>query len=50
MVLAAGGTTGEVAVRFRLTPSRVSQMRRESMESWQEYQGERQRREDAAVV
>jgi DNA-directed RNA polymerase specialized sigma24 family protein len=38
--LALGYTTGEVATRFALSSGRVSQMRREFEQSWEEYQGE----------
>ena len=38
--LAVGGTTGEVAKRFRLSPARISQKRREYRESWNTFQGE----------
>jgi hypothetical protein len=35
--LAIGHSTGEVAKRFGLTPARISQMRRELHESWEEF-------------
>ena len=38
--LAVGHTTADVARRFRLSPGRISQLRRELHESWQEFQGE----------
>ena len=36
-VLAAGHSTGEVAERFHLSPSRVSQKRREYFQAWQAF-------------
>lgn len=36
--LSTGETTAEVARRFELTAGRVSQMRRELMQSWEEFQ------------
>lgn len=39
--LAAGYGASEVAARFGLTPGRISQMRREYLESWREFHGER---------
>ena len=38
--LALGHTTNEVAHRFRVTPGRVSQLRRELHSSWQTFHGE----------
>ena len=38
--LAAGHSTGEVAQRFGFSSARVSQLRRELYESWQEFHGE----------
>lgn len=38
--LAAGETTGETARKFRVTPGRISQLRRELAASWNEFQGE----------
>jgi DNA-binding NarL/FixJ family response regulator len=38
--LAVGHTTGDVAKRFRVTPGRVSQLRREMYQSWNEFQNE----------
>ena len=38
--LSKGSTTQDVAKRFRLSPGRISQKRREFLESWQEFQGE----------
>jgi len=44
--LAAGYRTEEVAELFRLSPGRVSQMRREFQNSWRKYQAERPLRTD----
>ena len=38
--LALGHSTSDVAKRFGVTPGRISQMRREMHESWQEFQDE----------
>ena len=38
--LALGHTTADVAKRFRVTPGRVSQLRRELQNSWQTFHGE----------
>lgn len=38
--LAKGETTSEAAKKFQVTPGRVSQVRRELAESWNEFQGE----------
>jgi hypothetical protein len=38
--LAIGCNTGEVARQFRLSPARISQKRRQYLESWREFQGE----------
>jgi len=38
--LAVGDTTGDVARRFDVTPSRISHLRRELMSSWRTFQGE----------
>ena len=38
--LALGFTTGEAARRFQMSASRISQLRRQFEESWQNYQGE----------
>ncbi|MDP6557790.1 MAG: recombinase family protein [Pirellulaceae bacterium] len=38
--LSDGSTTRDVAKRFRLSAGRISQKRRELLESWQEFQGE----------
>ena len=35
--LAEGDRTGEVAVEYGVSPSRVSQMRRQLQESWEEF-------------
>jgi hypothetical protein len=43
--LAAGHTTSEVAKRFGLSCGRVSQLRLEFYESWQNFQGEEAERE-----
>jgi len=47
--LAAGYRTDEVAERFRLSCSRVSQLRREFDDSWTEFQRDRDEREFAAA-
>jgi hypothetical protein len=39
-ILATGETTGEAAKQCRVSPSRISQTRRQLMESWQEFVGE----------
>ncbi len=38
--LAVGGTTNEVAREFKVSPSRISKMRRQFCESWRKFQGE----------
>ncbi len=38
--LAAGRSTGDVARRFGISSARISQLRRELYESWQEFDGE----------
>ena len=38
--LSVGHTTSEVAKRFRVSPGRVSQLRREMHQSWQDFHGE----------
>jgi hypothetical protein len=38
--LATGETTGEAAKRCQVSPSRISQVRRQLMESWEEFVGE----------
>ena len=38
--LAVGHTTGDVARRFKVSPGRISQLRRLLQQSWQEFQGE----------
>jgi hypothetical protein len=38
--LSVGETTGDVARRFRVSPSRVSQLRRELRDSWDEFCGD----------
>ena len=38
--LAVGHTTSAVARRFRVSPGRISQLRRDLQRSWQEFQGE----------
>ena len=38
--LAVSQTTNEVARRFRLSPGRISQKRREYLRAWQQFQGE----------
>ena len=38
--LAIGETTGDAALRFRLTSSRISQLRKELHQNWDEFQGE----------
>ena len=40
MSLATGYTTGEVAKRFGLSPGRISQKRREYLDSWRLFQDE----------
>ena len=40
--LALGYSTGEVARKFNLSPARVSQIRRELYDSWNEFTGEKQ--------
>lgn len=40
LALAIGHTTGQVAKRFRVSPGRISQLRREMQRSWQEFQGD----------
>ena len=40
--LALGCSTGEVAGKFSLSPARVSQIRRELYDSWNEFTGEKQ--------
>jgi hypothetical protein len=47
--LAIGGTTGEVAQEFGLSPGRVSQKRHELEESWEDFQGE-EADEEAAIA
>ena len=38
--LATGETTKKAAKRFRVTPGRISQLRRELQQNWQDFQGE----------
>ena len=38
--LSLGHTTGDVAKRFRVSPGRISQLRREMHKSWYEFHGE----------
>ena len=38
--LAAGESTSDVSRKFRITPGRVSQLRRELAESWRAFHGE----------
>lgn len=38
--LAAGSTTTETAMRFQISPGRVSQLRQELFEQWQQFHGE----------
>ena len=38
--LSTGHNTGDVAKRFKLSPGRISQLRRELHRSWQEFHGE----------
>ena len=45
--LALGHSTSDVAKRFGVTPGRISQMRREMHESWQEFQDETRTSENA---
>ena len=35
------GTTGEVAERFKLSSGRISQLRQQFHQSWQEFQGDK---------
>lgn len=46
--LAVGNTTKDVAQRFRVSPGRVSQLRRELYESWQRFHGEADEPKQAA--
>jgi len=46
VTLAAGETTGEAAKRFGVSPSRISQVRRELQQSWNEFVGENGGAED----
>jgi len=39
-LLASGETTGAAAKKFRVTPARISQIRRELQQSWRTFQGE----------
>jgi len=39
--LAVGSTTGEVAKRFKLSSGRISQLRQQFHQSWQEFQGDK---------
>ena len=39
-LLAGGATTMDAAKQLKLTPGRVSQLRRELKEAWEEFQGE----------
>jgi hypothetical protein len=48
--LAAGNTTGETAARFGVSAGRISQKRREFMESWQSMQGENASCDTTAAV
>ena len=48
--LAVGGTTGEVAHQFRLSPARVSQKRQEYRASWATFQGETPGLENEAMT
>ena len=48
--LAAGERTGDVARRFGLCPARVSQLRSELAESWEEMQGEAPRLTRHSVI
>ena len=38
--LATGGTTKKAAKRFRVSPGRISQLRRELQQAWDDFQGE----------
>ena len=40
VTLATGETTSDTAKQFRVTPSRISQVRRRLLESWDEFVGE----------
>ena len=48
--LALGETTGKTARRFAMSPGRVSQLRRELMDSWQTFVGELPVAEPAAAA
>ena len=39
-LLATGETTGAAAKKFRVTPGRISQIRRQLEQSWRTFQGE----------
>jgi hypothetical protein len=40
LTLAAGETTGEAAKQFGVSPGRISQVRRQLKDSWDEFVGE----------
>ncbi len=48
--LSAGQNTGDVAKRFKLSPGRISQLRRELYQSWQTFHGEPPDAAGAAVA
>jgi DNA-directed RNA polymerase specialized sigma24 family protein len=49
-LLAAGFSTGEVATKFGISASRVSQMRRQLHDSWMEFHGDIPSRHAAAAI
>ena len=48
--LSDGSTTQDVAKRFRLSPGRISQKRREFLESWQTFQSDLDEPAEAALL
>lgn len=48
--LAAGSRTGEVAEQFEVSAGRVSQLRKEFAESWEEFHGEKEPADQTACV
>ena len=48
--LTVGDRTGEVARQFRVSPSRISQLRKELQQSWDEFQGESAVDDNAAAA
>jgi hypothetical protein len=49
-MLAAGYSTAEAAERFRLSPGRISQLRREYQDAWEVFQREPDERQAADFV